>query len=447
MGGGTNRISGGTYYPGMFGLKDPDVEDKIMEELNIPIRDSNERFETTSELFKHLVRSDAEGLLARLKTENPKDPLSAKFHEVFTKNEVGELLNILEPEPQQKSAEPLDRQQAFEGLKKQAADNKGQQDLAAKMRQRSLSDQLDSASKTPPVKASSAAAVEKAPKQEDFVTDYPLMPSTENKLVTHEKETLKGSFPNFSIEHHTTGYRQANSSGLQQRLSELNGGAPLTDFEKEMVAGWDKEDAATTLTPIMPAGEKNVQAYQITKGGSGDRVTNYYDREGNKLAGPYHSEAALVNEGLGPLDYIAGGLAAKSIIGGLISRGRRLFATEAAEAVASSTGRSEGEAAASGAGRESAGASSWRQGSGTSIYAKPKGPAPKPPASEFTEAEEKTIRVLQDSGMTRKEAEQVIRETAGAENKVELVRPGSPNAGGTTRHPDWKNPGPGNKRP
>jgi len=289
-----------------------------------------------------------------------------------------------------------------------------------------------------------ATVMEKPPKPEDFVTDFPILPAKENELHTHDEATLKGSWPNLSVEHHTKGYRGANSSGLQKHLSQLNAGQPLTDFEQEWVAKWDKEDGATTMTPIMQIGEKGVQAYKITQGGSGDRVTNYYDREGNKLAGPYHSEAALINEGLGPLDYVAGAMAAKSILGGLIARGRRMLATETAEAVASSTGRSEGEAIASGTGKESAGASSWRQGSGTSIYTKGKGPAPKPPASEFTEAEEKAIKELQDNGLLRKDAEETIRLNR---ERVQVVRPDGPNADGTARIPDWQKPGAGKHTP
>jgi hypothetical protein len=171
------------------------------------------------------------------------------------------------------------------------------------------------------------------------------MHAPENKLETHDEISVKGGLPNISIEHHSKGVRWTNPSGLQEHLSELNGGKPLTDFEKNMVAGWGKGDPMTTITPILKVGAEGVQGYAITTGGSGDRVANIYDRQGNRLAGPTHGEAGLVNEGLGPLDYIAAAMAVKGLIRGLISGARGMFAGEAAEVATKSAGRSEGEAA------------------------------------------------------------------------------------------------------
>jgi len=91
-------------------------------------------------------------------------------------------------------------------------------------------------------------------------------------------------------------------------------------------------------------------------------------------------------------------------------------------------------------------ASVWREGSGTSVH-NPK-PVPKPPARPaFSEGEEEVIKSYMRSGKTRTEAEQLVKDMRGPENKVTWVRPNAPNQDGTTRGPDWKNPGPGKKRP
>jgi hypothetical protein len=91
-------------------------------------------------------------------------------------------------------------------------------------------------------------------------------------------------------------------------------------------------------------------------------------------------------------------------------------------------------------------ASVWRQGSGTSIH-NPK-PVSNPPVEPpFSEAEEMIIQSYMDAGKTRPQAEQLVKETRGPENKITVIRPTSPNAGGTTRGRNWKNPGPGKKKP
>jgi len=273
-------------------------------------------------------------------------------------------------------------------------------------------------------------SVAKMPKAEDVTEDYPINPSSKNQLHESVKPVLEGSWPNYTVKYPTKGYREANSEGLQQRLKDLNGGQPLTDFEKQWVAKWDKEDGGTDFTPIMIVGEKGVQAYKITQGGGSSREINYYDREGNKLAGPlYPSEAGLPNEGLGPIDLLLGGWAAKKLAGAAISRVRSWAAAEGEEAAAAAT------------------AKTLKPGGGTSIYIKPTEPFPEPPPSEFTAAEEKTINQYQDMGMTRPQAEKAVRNSRlETGEQANVVQP-DVNGRGTTRVPDWKNPGAGKHRP
>jgi len=88
-----------------------------------------------------------------------------------------------------------------------------------------------------------------------------------------------------------------------------------------------------------------------------------------------------------------------------------------------------------------------REGSGTSIH-NPK-PVRNAPAEEpFNEGEELVIKSYMDAGKSRAEAEANVRDARRPENKITVARPGvGPNAEGSTRGPNWKNPGPGNKKP
>ncbi len=284
-----------------------------------------------------------------------------------------------------------------------------------------------------------APVTNNASKPDEYVPLYPITPGTQN---SHEEKVVsedvgRGDVSQFV--NHTEGHEKLNPSGLEDHLTKLNGGGPLTPFEKGLAAGWGKEPSDTTLTPIVKIGDRNVQAYELTKGSSGDRVTTYYDRQGNVLAGPFHSEQGLVNEGLGPIDYILMAGAAKNLIGGLFRAGQKMLGEEAAGVLAKGAAKTEGEAAASGAGK-----SAWREGSGTSIH-NPKPPSAPPPAGEFTEPQIKDIKALQDEGMTRGQAEDVIRKRGN--ETVEVVNPNGPNSGGTTRVPSWKSPSAGNKTP
>jgi hypothetical protein len=305
-------------------------------------------------------------------------------------------------------------------------------------------------------KANLSAPVQSKPdKPEDYVTLYPIHPGNTNSSETHVVTDDKSVGDVYRVEHHPEGSEVHDSAGLASRLSELNGGRPLTDFEKNLAAGWGKQDSTTTLTPIVKIGDVGVQAYVVDTGGSGDRIKIYYDRDGHILAGPFHDEAGLVNEGLGPIDYVIGGLALKNLAGGLIRGARGMFAGEsAAGALGKATVEGEGEAAASGAGK-----SSWREGSGTSIYnpkpgtkipagetetaAETKASSPKtsnPPTRVYTKDERDLIKWYEQQGMTRQDAEDLLNEPGGP------TGPG-PNGGGTTRIPEWKKPGAGKKHP
>jgi hypothetical protein len=92
--------------------------------------------------------------------------------------------------------------------------------------------------------------------------------------------------------------------------------------------------------------------------------------------------------------------------------------------------------------------SPWRQGSGTSVHTKPSGSAPTTTAGEFTAAEEKQIKeYMQRNGLSRTEAEDLVKYGRPHKEHVELRQPNSPNDGGTTRVPDWQKPGSGKRRP
>lgn len=295
-----------------------------------------------------------------------------------------------------------------------------------------------------------------------------ITPATTNKSRTDKKTemvstspaTVASGGPIVQAVDHPKQYRQATQAGVEERLIELNNGGPLTDFEKKLVSEWVPKsgEEGKTLTPIKGINsqgnkmDKEVQAYKITAGGSGQLQTTYYDRNGKVLRDAGTNEPPLVNEGLGPIEYLGYAKLGKDLLTNVGKRvGEKLFAREAASVTKAETGtvvrtaeqelaKTETSTAARSAEQQIASESekagvktyntSWRQGSGTSVHVKPNGPAPKPPASEFTKAEEKAINELQDGGMLRREAEEVIRNTRGAENTVEVVHT---TAEGTTR--------------
>jgi hypothetical protein len=219
----------------------------------------------------------------------------------------------------------------------------------------------DPASKTPaapgdPLAASAMKAglqgkIANNVKGGDFVELYPIVPDSENRLDTHV-ETKVRSFFDLDIERTMVGTRHLNAAGLKDYLSEANGGRPLTDFEKSLAEGWSKQDGGTVLTPIVQIGSEGVKGYKLVTGGSGDRVTTIYDRNGHKLH-ESHYEAPLESEGLGPIDYAFAGMAAKGLLGKLFGKllGKRgaaviaeSLAEEEAEQAASSTSASTGTA-------------------------------------------------------------------------------------------------------
>lgn len=185
-----------------------------------------------------------------------------------------------------------------------------------------------------------------------------IQPASKDKTETRKHTEIinaPGTGLPMKAKDHPKEYRGATQSGLEERLTELNGGGPLTNFEKNLVSKWNRnpeghgvtslkrlslgaKDESWTLTPIKgldSKGEKldkEVQAYKVTVGNSGDRRTTYYDRNGNELRGTGHSEAPLVNEGLGPIEYLGYAQLGKQIITKLGQKvGQKLAAREAAE--------------------------------------------------------------------------------------------------------------------
>ncbi|MCI0614973.1 hypothetical protein L0244_18440 [bacterium] len=298
-----------------------------------------------------------------------------------------------------------------------------------------------------------------------------IKPSSTNKVETRKNtEYLTGAAQGkfFKPTNHPKGYREATQSGLQDRLTELNGGASPTEFEKELVSQWGKSTIEkwkddrdgriklmskariSTLTPIKGPGNE-VEAYKVQRG----IIETYYDRNGNVLKDSRPIPEKPLEEGIAPWEVISLAQAGKHLLTkGAMAFGEKVLAKEAATTITKAEAgtivrtaekqvvKAETEGTIRSAEKrvasetEKAGVSthntSWRQGSGTSVHAKPNASTAKATASEFTEAEKKAINELQDAGMLRKEAEDVIRSTRGAENTVEVIKSG-PNAGGSIR--------------
>jgi hypothetical protein len=298
-----------------------------------------------------------------------------------------------------------------------------------------------------------------------------ISPSNTDSVETHKNteyftESVKGNFMKGTD--HPKQYRETTQNGLKERLIELNGGAPSTEFEKTLVSEFGKSSieewkddrdgrirlmnkgAISALTPIKGQGNE-VEAYKVERG----IIETYYDRNGNILRGSQPIPEKPLEEGIAPWEVISLAQAGKHLLTkGAMAFGEQILAKEAvttitrAEAgtvirtaereVVKSETRSVVGSAEKGVASETEKATvtthntSWRQGSGTSVHVKPNASAAKATASEFTEAEQKAINELQDGGMLRKEAEDVIRNTRGPENTVEVVKLG-PNSGGNTR--------------
>lgn len=144
MGGETPKISSSGSFAVL--VKSPDQQ--IMDELQIPIRDANERFKTLESIFQNLLTFDAKELFERLKTKNEKDPLSDSFYKALSKNEISELLQILEAKSQEKPGfvENLFEQAGDFARVQHANDIKNQQKIAAQLQQKALFDKLKNTS-------------------------------------------------------------------------------------------------------------------------------------------------------------------------------------------------------------------------------------------------------------------------------------------------------------
>ncbi len=171
----------------------------------------------------------------------------------------------------------------------------------------------------PPATASAATTASPAPVKRDLFRDRPIYPGEADAFhyeVEH-KRMMGIDLPEIERD---DSYRELTPKGLGNFLRDLNKG-PLTQFESHLVAGWGK-DPSTTLIPIFER-NKGVAGYEQVTGGSGDRVHEIFTRTGEKV-GEFHTEAALVNEGLGPIDYAfaAAGVvgAGKLLFGAIASR-------------------------------------------------------------------------------------------------------------------------------
>ena len=105
---------------------------------------------------------------------------------------------------------------------------------------------------------------------------------------------------------------------LRQRFTDLARGGPLTEFENRLVSAWGGLDRPR-LTPISHIGGKGVDAYRLETGTTGRHETRWFTRTGEMLGGGV-SESALVNEGLGLIDWVGGfrlafGMARRGISG------------------------------------------------------------------------------------------------------------------------------------
>jgi hypothetical protein len=348
-----------------------------------------------------------------------------------------------------------------------------------------------------PAEASAAVSTESAIRQQQVeklaVRQYPqdmvpggyfevesIMPSTTNTTKNIERVEDLSVGDRASRKYHSEQHRDATPAALESRLKELNKGGELTPFEKQLVADWDPrrnrlgpngEDPLHSLSPIYDLdstgtkGSKEVQAYKVVRGGSGHRQTTYYDRDGNQLTGTSNRGGDAIPT-IGPYEILsAARLGAKVAINTGRKIGEKITARGAGEAT-----KNEARMGANTADKKPPNPphqdinvanktqtppqnqnASWREGSGTSIHTKPKGPAspaPKSKASEFTAAEENEIKKYIDKhGLSRKEAEDLIKYGRPHQGTVQVSQPNGPNDGGTTRVPEWQKKGPGKHKP
>ncbi|WP_105969046.1 DNA/RNA non-specific endonuclease [Streptomyces geranii] len=107
-------------------------------------------------------------------------------------------------------------------------------------------------------------------------------------------------------------------------------GGQLTAFEEKLVANWN------TLRPVPQFDGPRIVGYYLVSGGSGMREHRVHDPDGN-VAAYWTSEAALVNEGLGPIEYVLLGRAALQIGSLALRAGARLVVSGMSSAYARNT--------------------------------------------------------------------------------------------------------------
>ncbi len=174
-------------------------------------------------------------------------------------------------------------------------------------------------------------------------------------------------------------YRRLTAGGLQSYLKDIAKG-DLTSFEMAFIANVWGKDGMTTLIPIYAQG-LGLFGYEIVMGGSGDRVHSIVTRLGEELQ-VFHSEAALVSEGLGPIDYAIAGWGALSVGKFLL---KRVLARAAAKAALRDLGEEGGEQLGSALGKAAA-------------------------KSRFSPAEQEAIDTMVKGGVDKAAAEELMIE-------------------------------------
>ncbi|MDJ0345131.1 hypothetical protein QMK19_31820 [Streptomyces sp. H10-C2] len=116
---------------------------------------------------------------------------------------------------------------------------------------------------------------------------------------------------------------------LHAFLVQMVGGR-LTPFEENLVANWN------SLRPIPQFDGPQIVAYYLKSGGSGCREHRIHDPNGDVVA-YWTTEAALVNEGLGLIDYLLMAHAALRLGGLALRAGARIVASGASSELAQNT--------------------------------------------------------------------------------------------------------------
>ena len=131
-----------------------------------------------------------------------------------------------------------------------------------------------------------------------LVEDYPIHQGAD-RTISSEKERVVVGYNGDSAVHAWEKHSQVNGSGLADYLSKINGGKPLTAFERNLAGEWDTRNDRPTLTPIFKVGSQGVEAYKVERNqleGSNSSLTAIYDRNGNKLFETGHARGAAESE-------------------------------------------------------------------------------------------------------------------------------------------------------